>query len=139
MVIRPALPEDFSRIHAVINAAAVAYRGIIPADRWHEPYMPERELHDEIAQGVTFFTAGDAGTSRSLQRFAETELDWELSELQARHLLGFILREIAPTAYNAGVADAEAFMRDRVADLEGSCHEPEFAYWPKGASVRRKR
>jgi hypothetical protein len=30
-------------------------------------------------------------------------------------------------------------MRDRVADLEGVCHEPEFAYWPKGPSVRRKR
>ena len=45
---------------------------------------------------------------------------------------------VGPSAYNAGVADAQAFLRDRVADLEGTCSEPTFAYWPKGASVRRK-
>lgn len=44
----------------------------------------------------------------------------------------------APTAFNAGVAAAEAYMRDRVADLDGICNVPEFAYWPKGSSVRRK-
>lgn len=40
---------------AIVNAAAVAYRGVIPADRWHEPYMPETELRDEIAAGVEFW------------------------------------------------------------------------------------
>jgi uncharacterized protein (DUF2164 family) len=65
----------------------------------------------------------------SLRRFGE---------LQARQLLKFIMQEIAPTAYNAGVSAAEAYLRDRVADLEGVCHAPEFGYWPKGASVRRK-
>lgn len=74
----------------------------------------------------------------SLRRFCAEELETELGELQARQLLKFILREIAPTAYNAGVAAAEAYLRDRVADLEGVCHAPEFAYWPKGTSVRRK-
>ncbi len=74
----------------------------------------------------------------SLRRFAAEELESELNELQARQLLKFVLREIAPTAYNAGVAAAEAYLRDRVADLEGVCHEPEFAWWPKGTSVRRK-
>jgi uncharacterized protein (DUF2164 family) len=54
-------------------------------------------------------------------------------------LLKFVLAEIAPSAYNAGVAAAEAFLRDRLADLEATCYEPEFAYWPKGASVRRRR
>ncbi|HET8650573.1 MAG TPA: hypothetical protein VFL95_11060 [Gemmatimonadales bacterium] len=43
------------------------------------------------------------------------------------------------TAYNAGVAAAESFLRDRLADLEATCYEPEFAYWPKRTSVRRKR
>ena len=40
---------------AIVNAAAEAYRGVIPADRWHEPYMSEAELRDEIAAGVEFW------------------------------------------------------------------------------------
>jgi N-acetylglutamate synthase-like GNAT family acetyltransferase len=39
----------------VINDAAVAYRGVIPADRWHEPYMPREELRSEMQAGVKFF------------------------------------------------------------------------------------
>lgn len=39
----------------IINAAAEAYRGVIPADRWHEPYMPARELDGEIEAGVAFW------------------------------------------------------------------------------------
>ena len=74
----------------------------------------------------------------SLQRFCAEELEVEVSGLQARQLLKFVMQEIAPTAYNAGVAAAEAYLRDRVADLEGVCHVAEFAYWPKGTSVRRK-
>ena len=40
---------------AIINDAAVAYRGVIPPDRWHEPYMPESELRAEIAAGGEFW------------------------------------------------------------------------------------
>jgi GNAT superfamily N-acetyltransferase len=40
---------------AIVNAAADAYRGVIPADCWHEPYMPEKELAKEIAAGVVFW------------------------------------------------------------------------------------
>jgi len=39
----------------IINDAARAYRGVIPADRWHEPYMPPSELAGEIAAGVVFW------------------------------------------------------------------------------------
>jgi N-acetylglutamate synthase-like GNAT family acetyltransferase len=39
----------------VINDAALAYRGVIPADRWHEPYMPHAELVSEMRAGVKFF------------------------------------------------------------------------------------
>ena len=46
--------DDFARIHFIINDAAIAYRGVIPDDRWHEPYMPEREFASEIAAGVRF-------------------------------------------------------------------------------------
>ena len=74
----------------------------------------------------------------SIERFCGEELEVELTGVQALQLLNFLLKEIAPTAFNAGVAAAEAYLRDRVADLEGVCHVPEFAYWPKGSSVRRK-
>jgi GNAT superfamily N-acetyltransferase len=39
----------------IINAAAEAYRGVIPSDCWHEPYMPARDLDQEIARGVEFW------------------------------------------------------------------------------------
>ena len=38
----------------IVNAAAEAYRGVIPADRWHDPYMPAAELSHELAAGVVF-------------------------------------------------------------------------------------
>lgn len=53
-MIRDAAADDFPVIHAVINDAAGAYRGIIPADRWHEPYMSESELAGQMAGGVRF-------------------------------------------------------------------------------------
>ena len=41
--------KDFNEIYEIINDAASAYRGVIPADRWHEPYMTEEELKKQIA------------------------------------------------------------------------------------------
>jgi N-acetylglutamate synthase-like GNAT family acetyltransferase len=48
-------------IFAIVNDAAQAYRGVIPADRWHEPYMPMDELESEIAAGVRFWVAEENG------------------------------------------------------------------------------
>jgi GNAT superfamily N-acetyltransferase len=47
--------SDLATLLAIVNDAAVAYRGVIPADRWHEPYMSEEELRSEIAAGVEFW------------------------------------------------------------------------------------
>ena len=55
MQIRRAREQDVPAIGTIINAAAQAYRGVIPADRWHEPYMPMEELVREIADGVEFW------------------------------------------------------------------------------------
>ncbi len=44
----------------IINAAAEAYRGVIPDDCWHEPYMSAAELDAEIAAGVAFWGAADS-------------------------------------------------------------------------------
>jgi GNAT superfamily N-acetyltransferase len=59
MTIRKCTPGDLGEICAIINDAAVAYKGIIPADRWHEPYMPMEHLESEIADGVCFFGYAD--------------------------------------------------------------------------------
>ena len=47
--------DEREAILAIVNAAAEAYRGVIPADCWHEPYMPSAELDGEIAAGVAFW------------------------------------------------------------------------------------
>jgi GNAT superfamily N-acetyltransferase len=53
--IRVCRRDELTAILAIVNAAAEAYRGVIPADRWHEPYMTRRELESEIAAGVAFW------------------------------------------------------------------------------------
>ena len=62
MVIRKSVDADFATILAIINDAARAYRGVIPADRWHEPYMAAGELEREISAGVVFWIAEQNGT-----------------------------------------------------------------------------
>ena len=52
---------DLPAMLAIINDAAQAYRGVIPADRWHEPYMPAEELAAEIAAGVVFWGCENDG------------------------------------------------------------------------------
>ncbi|NIJ53846.1 GNAT family N-acetyltransferase [Dyadobacter arcticus] len=54
-VIRKSEPQDLKDIYEIINDGASAYRGIIPADRWHEPYMAFQELEDQIKEGVDFW------------------------------------------------------------------------------------
>jgi len=54
-MIRSLLPSDFDAILEVINDAAQAYKGVIPSDRWKEPYMSAEELRKEIEAGVRFF------------------------------------------------------------------------------------
>ena len=59
--VRPCRDDDRTAILAIVNAAAEAYRDVIPADRWHEPYMPRDELDGEIAAGVTFWGVENGG------------------------------------------------------------------------------
>jgi N-acetylglutamate synthase-like GNAT family acetyltransferase len=53
-MIRTSRPDDFDAIYTVINNAAVAYKGAIPDDRWHDPYMSRTELQEQIDSGVRF-------------------------------------------------------------------------------------
>ena len=53
--VRPCRNDERSAISEIINLAAEAYRGVIPADRWHDPYMSLQELDSEISAGVDFW------------------------------------------------------------------------------------
>ena len=58
---------------------------------------------------------------------------------KSRLLLEFVLEEIGPSIYNGAIADAQVYLRERVADLDGACYMPEFEYWPRAASRRTSR
>lgn len=59
--IRPATGGDTATIHEIINDAAQAYKGVIPADRWHEPYMSMADLESEMRKGVRFYCCRQDG------------------------------------------------------------------------------
>ena len=61
MLLREMRSPDFLPALAVVNDAAQRYRGVIPPDRFRQPYMPARELRTEIAHGVDFRVAVDKG------------------------------------------------------------------------------
>lgn len=74
----------------------------------------------------------------SIKRYGAESLEQELGDLQASLLLEFVLKEIAPTVYNQAIADAQAYMRGRLDDLEGVCFEKEFDYWTPPARGGRR-
>jgi uncharacterized protein (DUF2164 family) len=65
----------------------------------------------------------------SIKRFFSEKLEDEIGDLKARLVLDYCLKEIAPTIYNQAIADAQAWMQGKVADLDGSRFEPELQYW----------
>jgi len=60
-MIRRCADGDFAAIESVINEAAQAYRGVIPADCWHEPYMTASALKAEIDAEIAFWGWEDSG------------------------------------------------------------------------------
>jgi GNAT superfamily N-acetyltransferase len=76
-MIRKCTAADLPALFEIINDAAQAYKGIIPQDRWHEPYMPMAELKSEIAAGVRFWgceTDGELAGVMGVQDKGEVEL-----------------------------------------------------------------
>lgn len=71
----------------------------------------------------------------SLRKFFQEELDEDLSEMRAKFLLDYFMKEIAPFAYNHGVRDAESYFRGKVEDLTALVYKDEMTYWTK----RRKK
>lgn len=72
----------------------------------------------------------------SIRRYFADELDQELGELPARLLLEFFVKEIGPSVYNMAIADAQAYLRDRLVDMEGVCYADEFPYWARRPGKR---
>jgi N-acetylglutamate synthase-like GNAT family acetyltransferase len=60
-MIRKSTGSDFDTIHSIVNDAAQAYKGVIPADRWNDEYMTKEELRHEIDDGVEFWGYEDGG------------------------------------------------------------------------------
>jgi GNAT superfamily N-acetyltransferase len=77
MGIRLCRDDERDEILAIVNAAAEAYRGVIPEDRWREPYMPAAELDAEIEAGVRFWGSEEEGGLAGvmgIQRVDDVEL-----------------------------------------------------------------
>ena len=98
--IRACVGEDFPAILAIINAAAEAYRGVIPPDRWHDPYMSGDALRAELAAGVAFcgYEADDALCGvMGLQTVRDVDLirhAYVLPEHQRSGIGGALLRHL---------------------------------------------
>lgn len=60
--VRSCTAADFNAMLAIINDAAMAYRGVIPEDCWHDPYMQAGDLTREIAADIRFAGYEQAGT-----------------------------------------------------------------------------
>ena len=80
---------------------------------------------------------GDAVAS--IQRYFKEEMPEEIGDLPAGLLLNFVLEEIGPVIYNKAIADAQARMAGRVADLNGELFEDEFQYWVRQDAKRKSR
>jgi GNAT superfamily N-acetyltransferase len=99
--IRPCRPDERDCILAIVNAAAEAYRGVIPADRWHEPYMPADELGADIAAGVEFWGYEDGGELlgiMGMQRVRDVDLirhAYVVPGSQGRGIGGALLERLA--------------------------------------------
>jgi GNAT superfamily N-acetyltransferase len=75
--LRECRSDDVPRILEIVNAAAEAYRGVIPADCFHDPYMTANYLRDELDRGVIFLGSEEGGVLSGimgLQQVGDVEL-----------------------------------------------------------------
>jgi uncharacterized protein (DUF2164 family) len=75
----------------------------------------------------------------SIQQYFERNLTEPIGEMPAGLLLDFFVEEIGPAIYNKAIADAQARLAVRVADLSGELYEDEFQYWPRVDAKRARR
>jgi GNAT superfamily N-acetyltransferase len=73
-MIRRCDERDFELIWTIVNDGAQAYRGVIPSDRWTEPYMPAEKLRHEIDAGVVFWGYEEAGILAGVMGIQQVEV-----------------------------------------------------------------
>jgi uncharacterized protein (DUF2164 family) len=73
----------------------------------------------------------------SLQRYFSENMDEPIGDLAASTLLSFVLKEIGPVVYNQAVADVQARIQERVAELDVDIYEEEFSYWSSRKGNRK--
>lgn len=73
----------------------------------------------------------------SIQRYFSENMDEPIGSLEAGSLLSFFLKEIGPVVYNKAIADAQARLQERVAELDVEVYEEEFSYWAKARKGQR--
>ena len=99
-MIREICSSDFEAVFRVVNDAAQAYRGIIPEDRWREPYMPREELREEIDAGIVFYAwveDGEVIGVMGVQRVLDVTLirhAYVLTEHQRKGIGGQLLKHL---------------------------------------------
>lgn len=67
----------------------------------------------------------------SIRKYFHEQLEEDIGDLKGRLFLDFCLKEICPSVYNQAIRDAQAYMQEKVTDLDGTCYEPERTYWKK--------
>ena len=72
----------------------------------------------------------------SIKRYFQEELEQDIGVLKATLFFEFIMKEIAPSIHNGAINGAQKYLQASVADLDGACTVPEFAFWP--GPVRKK-
>jgi uncharacterized protein (DUF2164 family) len=80
-----------------------------------------------------------ASAIASIQRYFQENMSEPIGDLPAGLLLNFFVEEVGPVIYNRAIADAQARLEQRVADLNGELYADEFQYWPKIDSKRKNR
>ena len=103
-MIRQCTAAEFESILSIINDAAQAYRGVIPDEHWHEPYMSEDQLRREMDAGVEFSCFEDSGKVvgvMGIQVVKDATLirhAYVVSEVQGRGVGSELIRFLIPRA-----------------------------------------
>ena len=80
---------------------------------------------------LNFSVETEKQMTKSLMRYFEESMDEELTDLKAKLLIDFFIKEIGPSIYNLAIKDAQSVMIENVSDLEGTCYQEEFGYWKR--------
>jgi uncharacterized protein (DUF2164 family) len=70
----------------------------------------------------------------SIKRYFVENMEYEIGDLKAKLSLDYCVLEIGPSIYNQAIADAQAYMQGKVADVDGALYVPELGYWKKKSS-----